>query len=278
MLRILVPLDGSALGERALAYAAALKPERLDLLQVFEPSVSELSPSPRYLEEVASPLRDQGLAVRCHAVAGLPRREIVAATHSTGANLLVLASLGRTGPQRWLRGSVAESVTRRAPCPTLVVRPTHTPRPGYRLLLVPLDTTPAGEEALHYVRSRFAPEAVRLVLVSATSLAANRYYVPDAGDARQGMVTSLARYLEGHAENLRNLGWTVETRAIDDSAGPAIVGTASDLQADLVVMASHGRTGLARWVMGSVTEHVLRHGPCPTLVVRAETAARAAAV
>lgn len=272
MLRILVALDGSALAERALAHAVALaerQPAQLELLQVFEPSLSKLTPSSGYLEGLAAPLRDQGLSVRCHAVVGLPRQEILAAAHTCRANLLVLATLGRTGLRRVLRGSVAESVVRRAPCPSLIVRPGQEFYPALRTVLIPLDTTQPSEAALDYICSQFAPGSLRLVLVAATGLAANRAYVPARGDARQAVVASLARYLEERAEPLRGRGWTVDCRVLDDRAGPAIAQAARESHTDLVAMASHGRTGLSRLAMGSVTEHVMRHSKRPLLVVRA---------
>jgi nucleotide-binding universal stress UspA family protein len=193
----------------------------------------------------------------------------VAAAHSYKPDLLVLATLGRNGLQRWLRGSVAESVTRRAPCPTLLVRSDHPARPELARVLVPLDASREAETALDYLGSRFLPGTLHLALVAASGLAPSRHYVPAKGDARQAIVADLEAYLQRRAEELRRQGWSVETRAVDARAGAAIVAAALDLKADMVVMATHARTGLARWALGSVTERVVREGPCPTLVVRA---------
>lgn len=138
--RILLPLDGSSLAERALPHAVA-QAERfqaeLVLLRVLEP-LSELlgKTSPviadaeartremarDYLERVADRVRKQGVSVRVDAIEGRPHHAIVEYVQTNEVDLIVICARGRSGMSRWLMGSVADRVIRGADVPVLLVR------------------------------------------------------------------------------------------------------------------------------------------------------------
>ncbi|CAA9580082.1 MAG: hypothetical protein AVDCRST_MAG59-4619 [uncultured Thermomicrobiales bacterium] len=141
--RIVVSLDGSERGERALAPAVELVTRLgipLHLLRVadvtwlrlgmndaaleYSALGGELAEEQReaetYLTGVAERLGAEGLAVTTEVRPGFAAREVLAALRE--GDLLAMASHGRSGPARWLLGSVAEEVTRRAECPVLLVR------------------------------------------------------------------------------------------------------------------------------------------------------------
>ena len=140
--KALAPLDGSELAESALPYAAALS-RRMDmsvtLVQVLPPddfytdgyTVIEVEPGAgdqmradarRYLEGIASRMRDEGLAVAVETVQGKPSSEIAEMARATDHNMIALATHGRSGMSRLLLGSVAEAVVRKSGDPALVVR------------------------------------------------------------------------------------------------------------------------------------------------------------
>jgi nucleotide-binding universal stress UspA family protein len=140
MLRsILVPLDGSDLAERALAYATALSvPTAASLVLVravaantladIDESVARahgLATAKQYLSDQAARLRDRGRACEIATPLGSPAGCILSEAKRRGVDLIVMSTHGRTGPIRWLLGSVAESVVARSPVPVLLERAWH---------------------------------------------------------------------------------------------------------------------------------------------------------
>src|ERR1051326_3327952 len=159
---ILVPLDGSAHAERALPYAsgqAGAGGKSLVLLRVLTPrpprgeELVHVDAVGAHLNVVAEGLRSQGLTVETVVSSALggpvaPVITVVAQRHS--CELIVMSTHGRSGPGRWLYGSVAEDVLRTAPIPVLLVPPTTEPvwrTEGRPRVLVSLDGSPAAEEA-----------------------------------------------------------------------------------------------------------------------------------
>jgi nucleotide-binding universal stress UspA family protein len=79
-----------------------------------------------------------------------------------------------------------------------------------------------------------------------------------------------ADYLGRLADRLRGRGFTVERALAEGAPADAVVAHAERIGADLIAMATHGRSGLGRLVFGSVAEQVVRHAPCPVLLVRVD--------
>jgi nucleotide-binding universal stress UspA family protein len=135
--KVLVPLDGSSLGESVLATLtrfARLRPQALLLLHVFTPGLwqgravayhdlsLQRTRMERYLERVSRRLQRRGLETRTLVRSGDPAQEIVDAARRHGVDLIAMSTHGRTGFRRALLGSVAEEVVRRARRPVLLVR------------------------------------------------------------------------------------------------------------------------------------------------------------
>ena len=158
----------------------------------------------------------------------------------------------------------------------------------YERILVPLDGSKVGEAALPYVEELVAKLVacegkVEVTLFQAVS--SLTYYVV-AGEASvpvpytEGELGQFkqqsAEYLEKKGEGLRNRGATVEIRVSAGNAAEEILKTADEINADLIAMSTHGRSGISRWAFGSVTAKVLRSGLAPTLIVRAPKEAQEA--
>lgn len=137
-------------------------------------------------------------------------------------------------------------------------------------ILVPTDFSAAATQALHVARSLGRDHHAHLVLMSAPlpPPPIGEVYVP-IGDY-SGMTEDTQRQLTALANGITEV--PVETQVMIGSPGPSIVAVAENYQADLIVMGTHGRSGLSRWLMGSVAEYVLRHAPCPVLTIKPETA------
>jgi nucleotide-binding universal stress UspA family protein len=141
-----------------------------------------------------------------------------------------------------------------------------------RTILHPTDFSEASTQALQVARSLARDHGARLVLLTVPPPPppVNEHYLPDA--EYPGIVESSRREVNALAAAITDV--PVETRVVSGSPGAAIVQVALDCQADLIVMGTHGRTGLGRLLMGSVAEHVLRHAPCPVLSIKPGAAAK----
>jgi len=135
-----------------------------------------------------------------------------------------------------------------------------------KTILHPTDFSESAEHALQLACSLARDHGSKLVLltVPAPPLPSVETYIPEY-ELSQLMKES-EQQLKSVADGIEDV--SVETRVIAGEPGWAIVTAASDCQADLIVMGTHGRKGLSRLLMGSVAEHVLRHAPCPVLTVK----------
>lgn len=281
---ILVPHDGSALAERALPFAVAIAKasgSRLWLVYAppaMPPLLAREAPLDVAvgLEGTAARLRERGLKAVARTIHGDATNVILDASADMPADLIVMSTHGRGGVGRWLYGSVADQVLARANVPVLLVpsgcdRPWSTDR---RLkILVPLDGSDLSEAALGPARvlSR-AIGADLLVLrvveqdpgvvwgVDRVGVATLRITPEEIGEARQ--------YLEQLAGPPGPTGSAIDMLVETGDPSSAIQRIAQQESVDLIAMATHGRTGLARLTMGSVATTTVQRSHVPVLLVR----------
>ncbi len=144
----------------------------------------------------------------------------------------------------------------------------------YKKILVPLDGSKLAEQAIPYA-TELCKGSTEVTLFQVVHLPLN-LAAPDVNIATplpdpQELLQEALDYLEGLAGSLREDGINVKTAAVErDVVAEAIVDYAKEHNSDLIVMTTHGRSGLSRLVFGSVAESVLRHAPCPVLLIRAQ--------
>jgi nucleotide-binding universal stress UspA family protein len=292
---IVVATDFSAEAERATGHAIALARRsgaRIVLCHVetaVEPLEVGLAPdgttlpafltfvqeevveSRRLIEAAAARVAGAGVAIETSVVRGFPDSAIVELAHDRRAELLVLASHGRSGVSRVLLGSVTEKVVRTFERAVLVARgepPTSTSG-GYRRILVPTDFTPRAERALRFALGLAAPDA-EIVLFHAWQLSFG-HYLP--GESTDTLLAPVKGAVVGAAEEKAAALMAVHADApvrlrfeiAEGGAGRAIEVRAAGV--DLVVMGSHGRRGFRRWLLGSLAEATVRAAPCSVVVV-----------
>jgi nucleotide-binding universal stress UspA family protein len=134
-------------------------------------------------------------------------------------------------------------------------------------VLVPLDGTPHAEVALTHLRPVLRREGGELVILRAAQLP----FVPESGAAlhcAHSLIHESADYLAGMAETLRDEGIPTRVVSADGPAHRAILAEARSAKASMIAMTTRGRTGLSRWLMGSVTEQVVRESPLPVWITR----------
>ena len=277
---ILVPLDGSSLAERALPYAVAVVRERhlrLLLVRVLEstpPRGMSLVQEPDArgdLERVAKQLREEAIEVETDissTLLGTVPEELVGRAQKRGCELIVMSTHGRGGLGRWLYGTVAEEVMRRSPVPVLLISATcdRLWEPGKRLrVLVPLDGSPLSEEVMEPMLTslgQLAGDVILLQVVPRTTVPT--VYLSDRSDAA---ISGVQECLNA-ASRLRQRGLQVTGLTEEGSPGTVISRVAAEQDVDLVAMATHGRSGLARVVLGSVSTETVHRAHLPLLLVR----------
>jgi len=284
--RIMVPLDGSELAERALPCAerlARLMGATLHLVRVAGPVfettnsavpetetelerddadflVAEMRAAEAYLARVHDRLSAAGLAVHAQRVSGTIAGALLDYAREADIDLVVLCSHGRTGLARFPLGSVAEHLLRHGTTPVLLVRAFGGPVTLERAV-VPLDGSEQAEAALGIVDqlARSVVREVTLVRVIETGGEG-----PAADDYLERTALRLTRE---HLACGRQVAQGDPARVIIDAAGTD----------KLVIMATHGRTAPLRWALGSVADRVTRGGAAAVLLVRVEVAPGTAA-
>jgi nucleotide-binding universal stress UspA family protein len=213
--------------------------------------------------------KEQGakqVAGKC--VTGVPWAEITRMLEKQAFDLCVVGTHGRTGLSRVFLGSVAEKIVRHAPCSVLVVRPDGEPRP-YTHVLCPIDFSNSAQGAADLAAELVSSDGALVLLhVIEVPLAVSGELALTAfaQDLDRRSVEGLAHAAERQKGHTRA---AIKTQSRVGAAGAEILAALeAERTVDLVVMGSHGRTGIARVLLGSVAEKVVRHAKCPVLVVR----------
>ena len=294
---ILVPLDGSPLAEQALAlasYIAQRAGSKLRLVLAHQLPSAPLDPlaaklftsielatrkSERaYLRGIQAKLREGGIrlssAVTLSGNAGIELEQYV---RELGIDLVVMATHGRGGIRRAWLGSVADHLIRTLEVPVLLVRPQEgepaLDRPGTGQILVPLDGSPLAEEALDP-----AMALARIWDAEVTLLQVVQPVLPSADPARprpfaydEGITATCRQqaqdYLDDLVEQIHGQGLRATGVAIIAwNAADAILDVARPERVAVVALATHGRGGLRRLILGSVADKLVRGADVPVLV------------
>jgi nucleotide-binding universal stress UspA family protein len=154
------------------------------------------------------------------------------------------------------------------------VKPGTDKRKLFQRILVPLDGSPAGESALVFTEELAAIMGSELILFHAVQPAASWM---DAGiggtyaaiEVPESVKSAAKRYMEDVQKRLLGKGLKTKIVLRDGPAAELIIEYAKNEGVDAISISTHGRTGINRWVFGSVTEKILRYGPSSVLVIRA---------
>lgn len=139
-------------------------------------------------------------------------------------------------------------------------------------ILIGVDDSPHSSAAVQFVKSMTWPKGTRVLVVSAMPVAVGFYaeaYVPAGRGAITEDMIEFHEEIASNAERaLRGAGFETEARVLDGDPRAVLVDTARTEHADLLIVGSHGRTGMSKLLMGSVASHVVAHAPCSVLVVK----------
>jgi nucleotide-binding universal stress UspA family protein len=293
--RVLCPVDMSDCSRRALEYAAAIARRWRAELTVLHVHMS-VSPYTvvQDLDGAAAHAADLGtltltvqqfvernagdLPAAVKLVHGSdPQRVIAEEVEAAHVDLLVVGSHGHGDVERFVLGSTSDRIVRRAPCPVLVVPPGATPAHDgrFRRLLCGIDFSPPSLRAFRYALHLAAADDADVTLLHAIEMPPelrDRQIAAafDVDAVRAGAAVAARHRLAGLSpgHDVPRAHITINVRL-----GPAdkeILAEARQRNADLIVLGTHGRNAVDRWLFGSNTDGVLRDAPCPVLTLRPE--------
>jgi nucleotide-binding universal stress UspA family protein len=230
------------------------------------------------LAAVAAGVAGPPLKLRTLVAEGSPATRIVDVAAEEAVDLVVVGTHGRTGLGRLLIGSVADRLLRTAKCPVLTVRAQPdgaTPVQGLRRILYVTDFSPASRAAWPWVLAfaNATGAAVDLMHVAAQPVP-DRHLSPEtlgqmATLLREQAETEAERFLQDAARTWpgRLPRERVTVLIAQGVTGEQVSRRAKERGADLIVMGTHGWSGLARWMLGSVAQDLIQTAPCPVLTV-----------
>ena len=295
--RIMLPLDGSPLAECALPYAESLaRATRAKLILVraasartlpgADPSGDQLGviiDAESYLASVAQRLGERGVETETAVPYGDAAGWIVDEIRIRRADAIVMATHGRSGLGRWVYGSVAEEVLAHSPVPVMLVRAWQcqtNPRElaSHPRVLVPLDGSPFAEAAIDTALSVVEGLGGEIILSEVVPVPTHVVTAEDGKvisylDQQEEAFRREANdylYAVGQRISVRAPGVKVSTDVKVGDPAESITQTAHEREVALIAMATHGRTGIGRLLLGSVAGQVLRHGNVALLLVRPE--------
>jgi nucleotide-binding universal stress UspA family protein len=237
-----------------------------------------------YLDSQAMLLRGQGIDVEIDVRCGPAADVIVEAADGLHTTLIAMATHGYSGLKRWALGSVTDRVVHATATPIFVVRgskPAPVEPITFKRVMVPLDGSPLATQALPLAADLAERAQAELLLMQAVEIAIDSYPLiaplgrPDLmpSKALRLLRGRAGQQLEEQAAMLRERGLHVVSQVLNGHAAEAIIDEATRHTVDLLVMATHGYSGLKRWALGSVTDKVLHAATTPLLLVRANAGA-----
>ncbi len=219
------------------------------------------------LRQVQAP--DENVQVEHRLEDGDAAKEILKVADDVQSGLIVMGTHGRTGLGRAIVGSVAEQVLRGATCPVLTVRKGSV-MPKIQTILLPMDFSESSESALRVAFSLARDYHARLIILHVASPGLAMPYSEFQKTLEQS--SGYRRELEEKLRQCQKPECNAEFRVEEGDAADQIIRVAQQAHCDLIVMGTHGRTGLPRLLLGSVAEKVLRTAPCPVLMLKSPLA------
>ena len=285
--KILVPLDGSELAEKALPYTKTIAKLKNSEVVLFAVSITTSGGRrdrllKTYIDVNAKNLKAKGVKVSTAVVYGDVAEEIIEYADKNKMDLIIISTHGYSGIKRWMLGSVTQKVLYGACTPILLIK-SKSPEISnveFKKILLPVDGSPFSEATFPYVEelTRNTNAEVILVEISEPPIVpsyGNRPINPTWEKYRDTLWVELqqhaSEYLEKVKSDLGKKGMKIKSQIVKCEVGETahnIMQLANKERVDLVVIATHGRTGISRWVYGSVANRVVEESVQPILLIR----------
>lgn len=297
--KILVPLDGSDLSKAILPYVvqvakgagaslvlvSVIDPSDLDdhrrIANVPDDALSDAQEhSNNWLSGIADSIKADAVDVHFETVLGRPAEAIAKMAADEGCDLVAMSTHGRSAITRGILGSVTDRIVHTASVPVLTMTPARAKaysdgRDKLTEVLVALDGSELSELVLPYVEDIALKLSLKVTLVRVISGISAAFVAEHPYEGSTEVQTALENecneYLQNHADRLAAKGLEVERIVMRGAPAIQILDLIRQRPHDLVVLATHGRSGINRMIMGSVAEKIIRASNDPILVVPAGT-------
>lgn len=288
--KILVPLDGSELAEVTLWYAARLTGRlRASLTLVYVTQPDELTSRHMYecylqdtvvkvkaeAEKINSGIKAGDITVDYMILKGDPAEEIIDYADKSKTDLIILSTQGKSGIKRWAMGNVANKVVGNTRKQVLLIRAKGAQSDVFKdsltKVLVPVDGSPESESILHFVTYLASRLELEMTLLHMWASSTDSYPTKEMLDRDERMRKQEKAYIEKLGARLSKQGLrvnTVYTEVFPGNEAGEIIKLSEEGQFSMVAMATHGRSGVGRWIFGSNANKVLNEGHTPLLLVR----------
>ena len=305
--KMLVALDGSELAETVLVYTEELMrwlPVDVTLLHVCSPREKELlSIHQAYLDKRVETLKGYSdgmyklsgeagigiaLKVQKEIVMGHPAEKILQYAEENDIDLILMATHGRSGVKRWAIGSVADKVLRASDVPVWIIRPgivesSIDEELMMRNIIVPLDGSELAESVIPHVEAlvnQRGAEFVDVTLLGVCNIPiipeCYGFYIPLMWDEQVKAYGGITKqYLAKIEKRLTDIGLRASSHVlvptnVEDNPAESIINYTVINPCDLIMMSTHGHSGIKRWAFGSVADRVLRGASAPIFLIRAQ--------
>jgi nucleotide-binding universal stress UspA family protein len=281
---ILVPLDGSGEAESVIPYLRDLAPRFSSRAHILAVCIGEKTRRVNrlledYINKIVRGLQSDNIKAKAVIRYGIAADKILDFTTKNEIDLIIMATHGRSGITRWWMGSVAEKVISEATAPVLLIRSKRPRKTGttgklnfLHKILAPLDGSDIGEAALPYAETLAVNSGASISLLQVVSppgtVEAGLLEGPNWRKFVKAMQDAGKEYLKNIAERLNAKGIKSAYDVVTGDPADKIVEYADDKSVSLIAMSTHGRTGLTRWVLGSIADKVLHGASIPILLVR----------
>jgi nucleotide-binding universal stress UspA family protein len=288
--RIMVPLDGSELAEVTLWYATRLAGRLHAALTLLYVSPQDELTSPHmhecYLRDVVARIKAEAGKVAAEAGVGMisidykmlkgdPAEEIVDYADRANIDLIILSTQGKSGVKRWPLGNVANKVVSATRKQVLLIRAKGVRSDVYQdslvKVLVPVDGSRESESILKYLAYMATELGLELTLFHMWAHEIHSYASGDTLKIDEAEKKQASNYIARLGARLKGKGLSVSTIFSDVYQGDEaqeIIKLAEEGKFSMVAMATHGRSGVGRWIFGSNANKVLNEGSTPLLLVR----------
>jgi nucleotide-binding universal stress UspA family protein len=288
--KILVPLDGSELAEVALWYAARLAGRlqaSLTLLYVINPDeVTSPHMYECYLQDsvtkikadadkIAAETNNGNITVDYKILKGDPPEEIVDYADKNKIDLIILSTQGKGGIKRWALGNVANKVIGATRKQVLLIRARGARSDVYKdrlvKVLVPVDGSRESESILQPITYMASKLGLEVTIFHMHAGSYQSFLTQDMLSRAEKLRKQEKAYTERLGARLSKQGLhvnTVFTEIFQNGEAAEIIKLAEEGNYSMVAMATHGRSGVGRWIFGSNANKVLNEGSTPLLLVR----------
>jgi len=280
---ILIPLDGSKTAETVLPYIKYLASRFNSKIEVLGIGIGNKNRRVNrllneYIDNTVSDLNAEKVEAEAVVIYGSAADKILNYSKQNDTDLIIMATHGRSGVKRWWMGSVAEKIISQSITPVLLIpsrkkKATQTKKiTSFDRILIPLDGSDIGQAALNHIElvARETGAAINLIQVISTSGSMEASLVGNANwdSFFKAIREAASDYLGSLVEELKGHGISAKYDILIGNPAAEIIEYAKKNKVDLIAMSTHGRTGLARWVLGSVADKVLHGAGMPMWLVR----------